>query len=75
MTAAAVLAAKIEVAQQRVSAAERDLASEIHELSAATGGETTFVAKLLDAGFRKLGDARRHLAELHKRRSLKDECP
>jgi hypothetical protein len=63
MTAAA-LAEKIEAAKQRLTAAEGELASDLQKLTAATGGETTFVAKLLDAGFRKLREAQRHLAEL-----------
>jgi hypothetical protein len=63
MTAAGI-AARIEAARQRLGAAERELASEIQKLSSQAGGETTFVAKLLEAGFRKLRDAQRHLAEL-----------
>ena len=60
-----VLGVKIEAAKQRISAAERELASELQKLTVAAGGETTFVAKLLERAFGKLRDAQRHLADLN----------
>jgi hypothetical protein len=66
----AVLGEQIEAAKQRLRAAERELASEIQALSVASGGETTFVTKLLEVGFRKLKEAQHQLAELKSRLHL-----
>jgi hypothetical protein len=61
----ALLGAKIEAAKEQLRAAERELSWEFQKLTVATGGETTFVAKLLERAFSKLRDAQRHLADLN----------
>jgi peptidoglycan hydrolase CwlO-like protein len=61
-----LLKTKIEDARKRVGAAERELESDLRQLTDNNGGEKTVVAKLLEHAFATLREARRHLADLNE---------
>jgi hypothetical protein len=63
---AVLLKVKIDEARQRVCTAERELEEQMKGLSAASGGEKTIVAQLLDSAFSALRDAKKDLVELTK---------